>query len=111
MTNRVPEEALAPLPGALWQPLMWAYCEGTPMGFVVIVAIPGPLIIRTWSASIVALVWFLGAWVLFRALGTWDARAYRVFKRARRYRNLRTATLSARSSWSSPAVRFVERRH
>ena len=111
MSNRVPDEILAALPAGLWQPLMWAYCEGTPMGFVVIVAIPGPLIIRTWTATIAALVWFVAAWSLFRGLGSWDPRAYRVFKRARRYRNFRTATLAARPSWASPAVAFAPRRH
>jgi type IV secretory pathway TrbD component len=100
-----------PLPAGLWQPFMWAYCEGTPMGVVLLIAIPGPLIIRTWSSAIASVVFFLIAWILFRALGTWDPRAYRVFKRARRYRNARTATLPSRASWSSPPVNFAPRRH
>jgi hypothetical protein len=111
MTNRVPEEALAPLPAGLWQPLMWAYCEGTPIGFVLIVAMPGPLIIRTWPATITAVALFGAAWMLFRSLGAWDPRAYRVFKRARRYRNLKTATLPSRASWRSPTVNFLPRKH
>jgi hypothetical protein len=102
MTNRVPEEALAPLPAGLWQPLMWAYCEGTPIGFVLIVAMP---------ATITAVALFGAAWMLFRSLGAWDPRAYRVFKRARRYRNLKTATLPSRASWRSPTVNFLPRKH
>ena len=81
------------------------------MGFVLLIAIPGPLIVRTWTSVIASVVFFLAAWLLFRALGTWDPRAYRVFKRARRYRNLRTATLPSRANWSSPSVSFAPRRH
>jgi hypothetical protein len=111
VSMRIPEEALEPLPAGLWQPLMWAYCEGQPIGFVVLVAMPGPLIVRTWTASIAAILFFLVGWLLFRTLGTWDPRAFRVFKRARRYRNLTTAMLPARASWASPSVDFKPRHH
>lgn len=111
MSTRVPDDVLAPLPAALWQPLMWAYCEGTPMLVVLVLCVPGPVIVRTWSASLVAVVVFGLAWILFRALGAWDPRAFRVFKRAQRYRSRGTATLAARASWASPPVTFRYRRH
>ncbi len=111
MTERVPDEVLEPIFPALVRPMMWAYCEGSAIAFVILLAIPGPLILRTWSSTIGGMTWFAIGWIICRALGTWDARAMRVFRRARRYRNVGTATLPARSSWGSPVPIFSVRRH
>jgi hypothetical protein len=91
--------------------MMWAYCEGAPIGFAAVVAIPGPIIIKTLSATIAAIVFFACAWFVLHKVGTWDPKAWRVIKRARRYRNGRTGMLPARASWGSPVPRFIVRRH
>jgi type IV secretory pathway VirB3-like protein len=109
--RRVPAEACEPLPSGLWKPMMWAYCEGSPIGFVMIVSIIGALIVKTPLAFTVAAVFFAGSWWGLRALGERDARAWRVFKRARRFWNGRTGTLPARATWGSPEVRWAPRKH
>jgi type IV secretory pathway TrbD component len=81
------------------------------MLFLVVSAVPGPLILRTWPATVTAALYFAAGWIAFRFLGAWDPHAYKVFRRARQYRNRQTATLFARASWRSPVHRFVVRRH
>lgn len=107
----VPQEVQAPLRAGLWQPLMWAYCEGAPIGMIAIIAIPGPLIVRTVPATVAGVLFFLVGWFVFRAVGKADPKASRVVRRAQRYRNGRTATLPARASWHSPKIIFRVRVH
>ena len=107
----MPVEALEPLPSGLWKPMMWAYCEGAPIGFVTIITIIGLLIVRTPPAMVAAGLFFALSWWGLRALGERDPHAWRVFKRARRFRNGRTGTLPARATWGSPEVRWVTRKH
>jgi hypothetical protein len=107
----VPPEVQAPLRAGLWQPLMWAYCEGPPIGMIAIVAIPGPLIVRTVPATVAGVLLFLLGWFVLRTIGKADPKAFRVFQRAQRYRNGRTATLPARASWQSPRIDYRVRVH
>jgi Type IV secretory pathway, VirB3-like protein len=109
--GKVPADALEPLPSGLWKPMTWAYCEGAPMGFVTVITVIGLLIVRTPSAMSAAALFFALSWWALRALAERDPRAWRVFKRARRFRNGRTATLPARASWGSPHVRWPSRKH
>jgi len=91
--------------------MMWAYCEGAPIGFVTLIAVIGLLIVKTPASVAVAALFFAGSWWGLRALGERDSRAWRVFKRARRFRSGRTGTLSARATWGSPEVRWMTRKH
>jgi type IV secretory pathway TrbD component len=107
----VPNAAVETLPSGLWKPMMWAYCEGAPIGFVVLIAVIGLLIVKTPASVGVAALFFAGSWWGLRALGERDPRAWRVFKRARRFRSGRTGTLPARATWGSPDVRWMTRKH
>jgi type IV secretory pathway TrbD component len=109
--RKVPAEVLEPLPGALWKPIMWAYCEGAPIAVVTLLAFVGLVIVRTPAAMTTAVVFFAGSWWGLRALADRDPRAWRVFKRARRFGGARSGTLPARASWDSPTVRWVRRKH
>ncbi len=91
--------------------MMWAYCEGTPIGVVTLVAFIGLVIVRTPAAMTTAAVLLAASWWGLSALADRDPHAWRVFKRARRYGGVRTGTLPARASWGSPAVRWVRRKH
>jgi type IV secretory pathway TrbD component len=110
-TRKIPADVLEPLPAGLWKPIMWAYCEGAPIGFVTIVAFIGLVIVKTPATMTTAVVLFAGSWWAMRALAERDPRAWRVFKRARRYGGAGTGTLPARASWESPVVRWVRRKH